>query len=242
MNPGMVFDKGGVDYAGPIMVKSGCVCRTVITKAYMCIFVSFTVKAVHLEAVSELITATFIVCSCRFIAQRGKPTMIWSNHGTNFVGAARELKDLYTQLRNVQTEHAIDKFCADQGIQWSFVPEHAPHFGGLREAVVKSLKRHCQCIVGDVRLTFAKLATILAQVETCLNSRTLTPLPQPEDGIEVLTLGHFLIKQPLEVLPDLAETSKPISSLRRWYLCQVVRRNLVRIITVGHRSFIEQVV
>ena len=56
MNPGMVFDKVhvGVDYAGPIMVISGPVHRPVITKAYMCVFVSFTVKAVHLEAVSEL--------------------------------------------------------------------------------------------------------------------------------------------------------------------------------------------
>ena len=49
----------------------------------------------------------------------------------NFVGAARELKDLCTHLGNAQTELAIDNFCADQGIQWSFAPKHAPHFGGL---------------------------------------------------------------------------------------------------------------
>ena len=64
----MVLDKVGVDHAGPIMVKSGPVCRPVIAKAYMCIFVSFTVKTVHLEAVSELSTAAFIVCRHRIIA------------------------------------------------------------------------------------------------------------------------------------------------------------------------------
>ena len=69
LNPGMVFDKVGVDYARPIMVKSGPVRRPVIIKAYMCIFVSFTVKAVHLEAVSELTTAAFIACLRRFIAR-----------------------------------------------------------------------------------------------------------------------------------------------------------------------------
>ena len=47
----------------------------------------------------------------------------------NFIGAARELKNLYTHLGNAHTELAINKFCADQGIQWSFPPEHALQFG-----------------------------------------------------------------------------------------------------------------
>ena len=88
----------------------------------------------------------------------------------NFVGAAKELKNLYTHFRNEQTKHAIDRFCVDQGIRWSFAPEHAPHLGGLREVVVKSMKHHFQRIVGDVSLTFKELVTILAQVEACLNS------------------------------------------------------------------------
>ena len=122
--------------------------------------------------------------------------------------------------------HEIDKFCADQGIQWSFVPKHGPHFGRLWEVAVKSLKHHFQRIVGNVCLTFEELATIQAQVEAWLNSRPLMPLPQPEDGIEILTPGHFLIRQSLEALPNLSETSKPISSLQHWHLCQVVTRHL----------------
>ena len=74
-----------MDYTGPIMVKSGPIRWPVITKAYMCIFLSFIVKTVHLEAVSELTTAAFITCLCRFIAQQGKPTTFWNDHGTNFV-------------------------------------------------------------------------------------------------------------------------------------------------------------
>ena len=84
----MVFDQEGLGYARPIVVKSGPVHRPVITKAYLCVFVSL------LEAVSELTTAAFIACLRRFIAQRGKPMTFWSDHGMNFVGAARELKDL----------------------------------------------------------------------------------------------------------------------------------------------------
>ena len=130
------------------------------------------------------------------------------------MGAAKELKDLYTHLGNAQTEHVIDKFCVDQGIQWSFAPEHVPHLGGLWKVAVKTLKCQFLHIVGDVWLTFEELAMILAQVAACLNSRPLTPLSQREDGIELLTPGHFLIRRPLEALPDLAKTSKPVSLLR----------------------------
>ena len=49
-------------------------------------------------------------------------------------------------------------------------------------------------IVGDVWLNLEELTTALAQIEPCLNSRPLTVLPQPKDGIEALTPGHFLIR------------------------------------------------
>ena len=71
-----------------------------------------------------------------------------------------------------------------------------PSFGGLWEAAVKSFKYHFRRIVGGVWLTFEELTTVLTQIETCLNSRPLTLLPHPEDGIEALTPGHFLVGAP----------------------------------------------
>lgn len=82
------------------------------------------------------------------------------------------------------------------------------------------MKRHLSCIVGNVWLTFEELSTVLCQVEACLNSRPLTPLPSDDDGVEVLTPGHFLIGRPLEAIPDSAQSHRPISLLRRWHLCQ----------------------
>ena len=122
--------------------------RASVHKAYMSVFVSFTVKAVYLEAVSERTTTTFIVYLRKFIVRWGKPMTIKSDHCTNFVEVSRELKDLQTYLRKTQTKLTIDKFCSDQGIQWSLFHEHAPHYGGLWEAVMKSLKLHFRCIVG----------------------------------------------------------------------------------------------
>ena len=42
----------------------------------------------------------------------------------------------------------------------------------------------------------ADLTTLLTQIEACLNNRPLVALPPDDDGVEVLTPGHFLIGRP----------------------------------------------
>ena len=140
-------------------------------KAYMCIFVSLTVKAVHLEVVSDLTSEAFIATLRRFIARRGHPSRIWSDNGTNFVGANRQLKELYEFLAKQKTEGVISEFCTARNVEWRFIPERGPNFGGLWEATVKSAKTHLKRILGSIKFTFEEFTTVLAQVEACLNSR-----------------------------------------------------------------------
>ena len=119
----------------------------------------------------------------------------------------------------------VSEFCASQKINWTFSPEHAPHFGGLWEAAVKSFKTHVKVVLGEVKLNFEEFSTVLVQVEACLNSRPLTPLPDQTDALEVLTPGHFLIGRPLTALPDEVCYEK-VTHLRRWQLCQALVRHL----------------
>ena len=218
-----VFDRVGIDYAGPVYVNHGYVRKPIVVKAYVCVFVALSVKAVHIELVSDLTTEAFIACLRRFISRRGKPVLIWSDHGTNFVGAARQLKDLYDFLSHTNSLDLISNFCTNQKIKWEFIPERAPHFGGLWEAAVKSLKKHLHRIVGSVKLTFEELSTVLVQIEACLTSRPLTSLPCDDDGgIQVLTPGHFLIGRPLQALPNPGIDYRSLSLLKRWHLCQAL--------------------
>ena len=183
-------------------------------------------RAVHLELASDLTTDAFIACLRRFISRRGKPTLIWSDNGTNFVGAANELRELVEFLKSQQVQGQISAFCSTQKIQWKFIPEHAPHFGGIWEATVKSFKSHLRKVASSVRLTFEEMTTVLAQIEACLNSCPLVTLPSDDDGIEALTPGHFLIGRPVEALPDPALAYRSISILSRWQLCQALVRHL----------------
>ena len=225
LTPGIVFERTGVDYAGPLLIKTGSIRKPTYVKAYVCVFVSLSVKAIHLELVSDLTSEAFIAAFRRFIARRGKPSTMWSDNGSNFVGASRELKNLYEFLRKPDTQQTISDFCTSQTIRWKFIPEHAPHFGGLWEAAVRCMKKHMRKLVGDAKLSFEELTTVLTQIEACLNSRPLAPLPDSDDGLEAITPGHFLIGRPLEALPDPTLSYQPNSLLRRWRLCQALTRS-----------------
>ncbi|XP_011687062.1 PREDICTED: uncharacterized protein LOC105449504 [Wasmannia auropunctata] len=88
------FHATGVDYAGPFLLKDkrGRGCKTI--KSYVCVFVCFATKAMHLELISDLTSEAFIVALRRFASRRKKPAHIHSDNGTNFGGANRELKEL----------------------------------------------------------------------------------------------------------------------------------------------------
>ena len=129
-------------------------------KSYVCVFVSLAVKAIHLEFVSDLTTEAFLACLRHFISRRGIPSLIWSDHGSNFVGTARELKALFKFLRDQKVLHSISDL-STKNITWKFIPQQAPHYGGIWEAAVKSMKTHLKRIVGNVKLTFEEFNTLL---------------------------------------------------------------------------------
>ena len=149
-------------------------------------------KVVHLKLVSDLTFDAFVATLRRFIALRGKPTLIWSDHGSNSVGASRELKELAKFLDLQKSQGDISQFCSTQNIQWKFIHEHSPRFGGIWEAAVKSIKLHLRRVLENVKLTFEEFVTVLCQVEACLNIRPLTPKPNDDDGLDTLTPSHFL--------------------------------------------------
>lgn len=73
VTPDSVFERTGVDYAGSLYVKYGYTRKPIVVKAYVCVFVSLTMKAAHLELVSDISSGTFSACLRRFIARRGLP-------------------------------------------------------------------------------------------------------------------------------------------------------------------------
>ena len=94
---GQVFDFVGVDYTCPVLIKHGPVRNPHFTKGYVAVFVCLATKAVHLELVSDLMTSAFIATRRRFLGQQGLPLTTWSDHGTNFIRAEKEIYKLLQQ-------------------------------------------------------------------------------------------------------------------------------------------------
>ncbi|GFW79842.1 uncharacterized protein TNCV_3898431 [Trichonephila clavipes] len=89
----------------------------------------------------------------------------------------------------------IKLYKASEGIVWHFNPPATPHFGGLREAGIKSLKSHLKRVIGNTILTYEEFVTLVTKVEAILNSRPLTKISSdPNDYI--LTAAHFLLELP----------------------------------------------
>ena len=69
------------------------------------------------------------------------------------------------------TLRATGPFCSSLNIEWHFIPERDPHFGSLWEAAVKGAKTHFKRVIGEIKLTFEEMTTLLTYVEACLISR-----------------------------------------------------------------------
>lgn len=216
------FINTGVDYAGPITLK---LTRRTSTKAYICIFVCMATKAVHIELVSELSSKAFLAALTRFISRRGHCLNLYSDNGTNFVGAKTEMALLYAFLEDQKNQNEISNVCANNHTQFHFIPPRAPHFGGLWEAAVKSAKYHLTRIVGSTPLTFEEMTTVLSKIEAILNSRPLIPESADPEDVSALTPGHFLVGRPLVALaePNLLDIAD--NRLTRWQLLQKITQH-----------------
>ncbi|XP_055527801.1 uncharacterized protein LOC129720363 [Wyeomyia smithii] len=192
VSPSRPFSITRIDYCGPVFVKTPGRKASPI-KAYTAIFVCFSTKAVHIELVGDLSTASFMYALRRFIARRGCPQQIFSDNGTNFAGAKNELHGLYRMLKNRTENNRIANSLATGGITWHTIPPRAPNFGGLWEAAVKVAKTHLRSQLGYTTLYYEDLVTILTQIEGCMNSRPLAPLSEDPNDMEVITPSHFLI-------------------------------------------------
>lgn len=205
----------GFDYAGPICVRSSSARGAASRKAYIALFICLASKAIHLELVCDYSTVAFLNAYSRFCARRGLPETIYSDNGTNFVGAEKELTKAYRAA--LRDPNFLNKTATD-GVAWRFIPPSAPHFGDRWEAGVRSVKHHLRRVLGNHRLTFEELYTLLCRIEACLNSMPLSALSNSLNDLECLTPGHFLIGSAHAVNPEPSLLHLAENRLSRWQL------------------------
>ncbi|GFT57613.1 integrase catalytic domain-containing protein [Trichonephila clavipes] len=208
VTPSRPFSVCGVDYAGPINILRYRGRGAKTTKRYIALFVCFVTKALH------------------FRTKRGAPKHIYCDNGTTFVGARRKLLEIFKFVSKLNENEQFCYFLSQVNIEWHFSPPVSPHFGGLWEAGVKSIKYHLKRVIGNTNLTFEEFGTLLTQVEAILNSRPLVSLDcdNDPDSLNILTPSHFLIGEVITSSPEHTNDDK-LSLRSRW---DIVQKNEVR--------------
>ncbi|KFD61198.1 hypothetical protein M514_26631 [Trichuris suis] len=116
------FTNVGIDFFGPFEVIVKCSRE----KRNDCIFTCLVSRAVHLELTSSLNLNSVIQAVKRFISRRGRPRIIMSDNGSNFVKAAKCLRREWSEV----DIEGLNASLADLRIKWKFSPPHGSHFGG----------------------------------------------------------------------------------------------------------------
>ncbi|XP_059350125.1 uncharacterized protein LOC130704359 [Daphnia carinata] len=208
------FTYTGIDYFGPLSVRVGGRGRR-REKRRISLFTCFTTRAVHLEVANGLRMEEFSLCFSRFVSLRGKPKVVYSDNGTNFVAAEYELRQALEEL--VPEHQELQTVMACHEIDWHFSPPHGPHFGGVWERIVQSCKRAMKTSIGNCLVTDRLLRTVIAEVEALLNARPLTHLSMDPEDPDPLTPNHFLYGGALPYLPlqlaDVEDMNWPMSKV-----------------------------
>lgn len=208
------FTYSGVDYFGPLNVKRG---RAVV-KRWGAIFTCLNSRAVHLELASSLETDCFINLLRRFINRRGSPRFIYSDNGTNFVGAEREIREAIEHWNQEQ----ISTELLQKGVQWVFQPPKASHASGVWERLIRSTRKALKAILGESLVDEEVAYTVLTEVESVLNSRPLCAASDDPSDFEPLTPSHLLLQRPAQALPPGVFVNEDIYCRKKWKQAQLL--------------------
>ena len=75
----------------------------------------------------------------RFVCLRGHPKLVWSDRGTNFVGAQRYLQEMVQEWDMLKIKSSFAEF--GTSFEWCWNVTKASHMNGVLESLIKSVRR-----------------------------------------------------------------------------------------------------
>ena len=124
-------------------------------KAWIVIVTCSRSRTLYLDVENSL-SASCANTLKRFINQYGATKQVLSGNGSVF------------------TSKEVEEFISLHGIKWSYNIAEAPWTGGFFESMERSAKRCLKKILGQARVRFNELLTILKKIENVCNRRQLT--------------------------------------------------------------------
>lgn len=146
------FTSTGLDYLGPLYIRT----KDGEQKVWICLFTCLSIRAVHLELIDDMTANEFLFCLRRFIAKRGKPSLIISDNALQFKSVSSVTGLIW---KNVVDDPSVVSYTSNEGIHWSFITDRAPWMGGVYERLVRLVKQSLRKSIQKRKLTRVELAT-----------------------------------------------------------------------------------
>jgi len=174
------YEHVGIDFTGHVLVKLG----DSLSKMYILVFTCLNVRAIHLELLSDMSCANFLMAFVRFSNRYRIPAAVYSDNASTFLMALGILSDSFTD--NEFSEHLVSN-----NIRHVKIPLYAAWAGSAWERMIRTLKSALHKAVGRRHLCYFQLITLLSDLENCINSRPLTYLNNDVE-LNCITPNSFL--------------------------------------------------
>lgn len=147
-----------------------------------------------MEVIEEMSASSCINALRRFISIRGPVRQLRSDRGTNFVGAASQLK----LVMDGDGKGSVQDYLLTQKCTWVFNPPHASNMGGSWERMIGTARRILDSMLlqtGRAKVTHEILCTLMAEVTAIINSRPLIPVSADPEAPLILTPSMLLTQK-----------------------------------------------
>ena len=145
-------------------------------------------RNLHLEVTTSLSTHEVLRALQKFINRFPSAKNLFSDNGSSFRRADKELKLLYGNI----VKGDIARWTSDKQITWRFITPAAPWVGGFWERAVGMVKRCLRRILGSTIPSLGDLEIILSGAEAIINRRPLTTVSTDPNEIRALTPTNLL--------------------------------------------------
>ncbi len=238
------FSNVGFDHMGPLWVYD-VFSKSQLHKVNVALFTCCVTRMVHLELQPSLDAPACIRAIKRTFARVGYAKRLVSDNHKTF--RSKELKT----------------FATKNSIEWKYILELSPHWGGFYERLNRIVKNALRKILRKSKLSYEELETILIEIEGVLNTRPLTYVDD-SDLTEPLTPSHLMYGRNIHARPSFGEetSGSPTNRIKHvqrlleqfWkrfsteYLCSLRERDRVQrrkkdrstIVSVGDIVLIHQ--
>ena len=116
----------------------------------MLIFTCAVTRTCHLELVEDMTVAEFLEAFSSFCCCRGIPSVCYSDNAKTYVATKKKIEHRYC---DVIYDAINDPKMLEKKVQWKFIPQRAPWWGGWWEKLIGLMKSHIRKSLGKGAFT-----------------------------------------------------------------------------------------